>query len=173
MKFYNPTPWVIEAMASRKIYKFQPFSTGDVWDMDHAKVLMKGESHAVRLGLVHLEFDDALQNKFKGDFEAFKRDQIKRGLKNAYDYARECWVNERQAEIDVKHHKTGAEADKAIINPEPFEARVNEIKALIDDFGKTVAEPSVEAKIAVPSNGKVSKRVYRRKPVNESAANPH
>jgi hypothetical protein len=158
-------------MAGRKIYYFEPHKIVDVWDMDNARILMKGEHHAVKNGLVHLEYTDDMQKKFS-TFEEFKYDQVLRSLKNLNDYLKECWINERQAEIDVKHHKTGAEADKALIDPGPFEERYKEAKKLYEQHRKSKPEVSIPEKEEAPVAVK-TKRVYRRRVNSEQVANPN
>lgn len=163
MKFFNPSGFKIEAMAGGKTYYFAPFSTGDVWDMDHARILIKKDHAGSKQGLVHLEYDDNMQRKF-ATFEDFKKDQAKNGLKNLYAFMKDAWINEKQAEIDIKHHKTGAEADKAIVDPSKFKEKLE----LVEQWQKDLEEGDQDFTEEKKPRGR---RSYQMRQSNEQVAN--
>lgn len=126
MKIYNPTPFDVEIMACSKTYCFRPGEEKDVYNEDHAKVIMKNS--AIN-GLVHLVYNELMEQKYKS-FEAFKAAQRLNGLQSVLRFKKEVWINERQAEVDIKHNK-GAVADKAIVDPSRFQDQIDLIESEI------------------------------------------
>lgn len=137
MRLINPSGWLIEGQACGKMYKFEPFSEKDVWNDEHALILIKTLQHR---GLNHVTFADNIVDRYKGDFQAFRKDQAKEGLKRLKSWCRERWINERQAEMDVKH-KAGAEADKAFIDSSRFAKDEELVQSWVDALELRAAEP--------------------------------
>lgn len=126
MKLYNPTHVKLEGSANGTPYFFEPFKEEDVWMDEHAIILLK----TLRTkGLVTLAYTPSMQKKYK-TFELFRKAQQVAGLTELVKTEREAWVNERQAERDVKEH-AGCESDKDIINPKKFLDRVEEAEKLL------------------------------------------
>ena len=137
MKIINPTGWEIEGSAAGVTYRFAPFSEKDVWIDEHAVILLRTLKHR---GLNHIQFSESISKKYNDDFNKFRKDQAVEGLKNLKLWVRERWINERQAEMDIKH-KAGAEADRALIDPSRFAGDEALVQSWIDALEKREAKP--------------------------------
>lgn len=128
----NPTPYPILAQAGGEFYNFEPGEEKDVWDRDHAKLLLENFKHR---GLVHFTFAKELQVKYK-NFENFKKEKSLEGLKELLKWKKDCLNFERQAIREVRE-KNGAEADRSLMSETPFQDSIKEIESLISSFNKS------------------------------------
>ncbi len=158
MNVYNPTCEMIESQANGKQYNIPPFSGIDIWEKDHLKIILKNSAYR---GLVHMIYNDEMQKKYK-TFEDFKADQIKFGLINYKSFCREVWINERQAEVDVKH-KAGSEADKSMIDADKFKKKMDAAEKLLEDLKKNPLQASERSEVSID----VPRRGRRRKVIGQ------
>lgn len=161
---YNPTPFYVEAAFNGDHFKFEPDEEKNFYNLEVTRSVAQNFGYK---GLVHLYYNDEMKKKYK-TFEEFKFAQKLNGLNACRKFYKECLLNEKQAERDIKA-TNGGEVDRDSLNFKKFESALEQIDAEIDKIKQSLTKkPQVkeqinEAKVLQNDERPAQKRFGRSK----------